>query len=125
MAEQATAANQVTTAVETMRKESEQAARAMGEQSRAMKEISGATANISRQMRLVSTANREHSAGAVRVLGQLKSVRAVSERNTQGVRESRGTTGQLLEHAEALRAVVSRSSGKNGAPRRNGGNGRA
>ena len=97
----------------------------MGEQARAMKEISGATAHIGKQIRLVATANREHSAGAGRLLGQLKNVRSVSERNTQGVRESRGTTGQLLEHAEALKAAISRGVAKNGRPRRNGANGRA
>jgi hypothetical protein len=35
------------------------------------------------QIRLLSGANTEHSGGATRVLTQLKSIRAVSERNTQ------------------------------------------
>ena len=59
MAEQAAAAGQVTAAVESMRKESDQAARAMAEQARAMKEISGATTHIGKQIRLVSTANND------------------------------------------------------------------
>ena len=125
MAEQAVAAGQVTVAVDSMRKESDQAARAMSEQARAMKEISGATADIGRQIRLVSAANREHSSGAGRLLGQVRSVRTVSQRNTEGVRESRGATDALVQHAEALRAAITRGAAKNGPPRRNGSNGRA
>jgi len=90
-----------------------------------MKEISGATADIGRQIRLVSAANREHSSGAGRLLSQVKSVRTVSQRNTEGVRESRGATDALVQHAEALRAAITRGAAKNSPPRRNGSNGRA
>ena len=122
MAEQATAASQVTTAVESMRRESDQAARAMSEQARALKEIASTTANIGKQIRLLSGANIEHSGGARRVLAQLKNVRAVSERNAQGVRQTRGSTDDLLSQTEALRATL---AAKNRRTRTNGTNGHA
>jgi methyl-accepting chemotaxis protein len=122
MAEQASAAAQVTTAVESMRKESDQAARAMTDQGRALKEIAGATTSMGKQIRLLSGANNEHSGGATRVLTQLKSIRAVSERNTQSVRQTRGSTGELVNQAEALRAALGT---KNRRSRGNGSNGHA
>ena len=73
----------------------------MTDQARAMKEIAGATTSIGKQIRLLSGANSEHSGGAARVLTQLKSIRPVSERNTQGVRQTRGSTGELVSQAEA------------------------
>jgi methyl-accepting chemotaxis protein len=97
-----------------MRRDSDQAATALQEQARAMKEAAGLTANIGEQIRLVSTANTEHSSTAGRVVARLKSIRAVSEQNTEGVLESRGTTGELIEHAEALRSGVSRNAPRNG-----------
>ncbi len=106
MAEQATAAGQVTAAVDSMRKESDQAARAMSEQARAMKDITSATANITRQMRLLSGANKEHTGAAARVLGQLRTIRAVTDRNSQGVRDTLGNTNDLVAHAEALRDAL-------------------
>ena len=50
------------------------------------------------------------------MLGQLKNVRAISERNAQGVRETRGATGDLLRHAEALHGRAQRGVAKNGRP---------
>jgi methyl-accepting chemotaxis protein len=105
-----------------MRKESDQAARAMTEQARALKEIAGATTSMGKQIRLLAGANTEHSSGAKRVLTQLKSIRAVSERNTQGVRQTRGSTDELVSQAEALRAALGT---KNRRSRGNGANGHA
>jgi methyl-accepting chemotaxis protein len=97
----------------------------MGEQSRALKEITAATSNIGKQIRLVATLNREHSNGSARLLEQLKSIRSVSERNTRGVLESRGTTTELVERAKELRTAINGASAKNGRNgRRSGVNGR-
>jgi methyl-accepting chemotaxis protein len=105
-----------------MRKESDQAARAMTEQTRALKEIAGATSVMGKQIRQLSGANAAHSGGAARVLTQLKSIRAVSERNTQSVRQTRGSTGDLVSQAEALRTALGT---KNRRTRGNGSNGHA
>jgi methyl-accepting chemotaxis protein len=91
-----------------------------------MKEVATAAANITKQIRMISLANKDHSGGTARVLGQLKNVRAVSERNTQGVQETRGSTTDLVAQAEALRSSLQRSGSAGGRqPRRNGSNGRS
>ena len=82
--------------------------------------ISDATQIIPKQIRLILTANKEHSAGAGRLLGQLKSVRAISDRNGQVARETRENTGHLVSHAEALRAALGGNS-SNGRHRRGNG----
>jgi hypothetical protein len=64
---------------------------------------SGATTSMGKQIRLLSGANNQHSGGATRVLTQLKSIRAVSERNTQSVRQTRGSTGELVSQASGMK----------------------
>ena len=51
------------------------------EQSRAMKDVVGGTQNIAKQLNLITTANRQHSAGAARVLARLKDVRTAIDGN--------------------------------------------
>jgi len=123
MAEQSTAAMQVTSAVESMRKQSEQAARALSEQSRALKALTGASQNTSKQIKLISRANVEHSTSAERTLSLLKDARTIAERNARGVKETRGGTTDLLRQAESLvnglqagslRAASKRPAGQNG-----------
>jgi len=107
----------VAQAVTSMRKESEQASRALMEQARAMREVLGGTQNITKQLDLITRANKQHSASASRVLAQMKEVRNVTERNARAARDTQGGTADLLRHAEALTGAL--------ASHRNGSNGRA
>src|SRR4029453_11814062 len=103
-----------------MRKEADQAARAMAEQARALKEMTSATQNTSSQIKRISAANREHSTAAGSVLDQLHDIRKITDRNARDVNETRGNTAELLKHAADLAGLIGRSA--SGA--RNGANGR-
>ena len=59
MSEQATAVTQVTSAVDSMRRQTDQASKALVEQARAMKDVSGATQNIAKQIKLIARANHD------------------------------------------------------------------
>ena len=87
-----------------MRAAGRQAAKALTEQARAMKDMVGA-ATEHRQADQADHARRtsEHSPGAGRVLAQLTE-RAPHHRaqRARGVKQTRGGTGDLLRHAEAL-----------------------
>jgi methyl-accepting chemotaxis protein len=106
MAEQAAAVAQTTTAAEDMRRQSEQAARALAEQSRTMKNISVAAASTSRQIHSITVANKEHAAGAKRLAERLKEVRDITDRNARGVKDTRGGTEDLLRQAAALTSAL-------------------
>jgi methyl-accepting chemotaxis protein len=121
MSEQAAAATQVATAVENMRKQADQAARAMAEQSRAMSQLTVGTQNINKQIKLIAGANKDHSAGAGRLRDQLKSVRAVTERNVRGVQETRSGTAELIGHLATLTGEL---DGRASSSARQGSNGR-
>jgi methyl-accepting chemotaxis protein len=73
-----------------------------------------AAANITRQIHLISQANGEHSAQVERVAGRLKSIRTVVDRNTSDARETSGSSGALVSHAEALRSLLPRAASRNG-----------
>jgi methyl-accepting chemotaxis protein len=124
MDEQATAASQVTTAVENMRRQSDQVARALNEQARALKELNGAATNTTAPMKLITQANKEYSAGAARMLDQLREIRVITERNVRGVKETLGGTDALLRHAEALVVGLDTTRGRRGANGRHTNNGR-
>jgi methyl-accepting chemotaxis protein len=64
MAEQSEAAAQISKTVDVSRKQSDQAARALLEQSRALKDMTLGAQNISKQIVLITRANREHSTAA-------------------------------------------------------------
>jgi methyl-accepting chemotaxis protein len=106
MDEQASATTQIGAAVENMRRESDQAARALKEQARAVQAISTASGNTAKQIKLITHANREHSTVAARLLDQLRDIRAITDRNVRGVKETQGGTVDLLKHAQALGAAV-------------------
>jgi methyl-accepting chemotaxis protein len=117
MHEQTTSTNEVALAVSSMRKESEQASRALAEQARAMRDVLGGSQNITKQIDLITKANKQHSARTGRVLTQLKDVRVITERNVRSARDTHGGTGDLLRHAEALTGALT--------PQKNGSNGRS
>jgi methyl-accepting chemotaxis protein len=115
MRDQTTSTNEIARAVASMKKEADQNARGLDEQTRAMRDVLGGIQNISKQLDLITRANKQHSARAGRVLAQLKDVRSISERNARSARDTHGGTGDLLRHAEALTgALTSQSNGSNG-----------
>ena len=97
-----------------MRKESDQAARALVEQSRAMKDVLGGTQNISKQLNLIGGANKHHSAGAGRTLSCLKEVRAAIGNHARSAKDSQHGTVDLVRHVEAITGALGRR-GKNGS----------
>ena len=73
MTEQSTAAVQVTSALESMKVQGEQAARATAEQARTMREMAKATDATARELKLITKANLSQSAAAERLVEQLAS----------------------------------------------------
>jgi methyl-accepting chemotaxis protein len=112
MAEQASAMAQNATASETMRVQADQTARALQEQARTMKEMTTASQNASKQIKLISHANKEHSTVSGSLLAVLGEIRQTTERNASGVRKTRGGTDDLVRRAGALTALVGRPTGR-------------
>jgi methyl-accepting chemotaxis protein len=84
-----------------------------------MRDITTATANTTKQIKLITHANREHAQVSETLLTELGEVRRVTDRNARGVQQTRVSTADLLRHAETLNDIVER-----GAGRRPGANGR-
>jgi methyl-accepting chemotaxis protein len=89
-----------------MRAQSEEAARATAEQARTMKEMAGAAASTARDVKSITQANRTQSASAAQLLSQVADIRRVTERNAEGVKQTRGGTAALLKQAEALTGIM-------------------
>jgi methyl-accepting chemotaxis protein len=85
-----------------MKHQSDQAARALTEQTRAMKDVVAAVSNTSKQIKLIHRANREHTTVAGGLLEQVADVRRVAERNAHGVSETRSSVEDLRNQAIAL-----------------------
>jgi methyl-accepting chemotaxis protein len=62
--------------------------------------------NISRQIGLITRANREHSGAAASVLGSLTEIRQITDRNLQGSKETARSAGDLLERAVSLNELM-------------------
>jgi methyl-accepting chemotaxis protein len=109
-----------------MQQQTEQAAKALREQSRAMRDMLTAANNTAKQIKLITMANREHSNVSTGFVKMLREIRDVTERNARGVKDTRSTTGELVNRAAALTSVTNGTSlhvnGGNG--RTNGGNGK-
>jgi len=73
--EQTAGTSQISNAAEGLKIQSDQTARAMAEQTKAMKIISDSSENILRQIKLITAANLEHSAGAAALRGGLVQLR--------------------------------------------------
>ena len=89
-----------------------------------MSQLTVGTQNINKQIKLIAGANKDHSAGAVRLLDQLKSVRTVTERNARGVQETRSSTAELIGHLATLTTELNGRSTGAPSPARQGSNGR-
>jgi methyl-accepting chemotaxis protein len=89
-----------------MRAQTDQIAKTMIEQTRAIKEMSDGARNIGKQINSITRANREHSTASVGLLNNLSSIKQITERNAQGVRDTlRGTEG-LIERARTLDSII-------------------
>jgi methyl-accepting chemotaxis protein len=106
MTEQSTAVTEISTASASMRQQSDQAAKALGEQTRAMRDVVAAATNTSKQIKLIHRANREHSTVAGGLLQQVADVRRIAERNAAGMTRTRGSLDELEAQARALGAAV-------------------
>jgi methyl-accepting chemotaxis protein len=67
-------------------------------------------------------ANRAQSASAARLIAQIAEIRRITERNAEGVRQTRGSTADLIKQAESLTglmdsAIAGRSTNGNGRAR--------
>jgi methyl-accepting chemotaxis protein len=71
-----------------------------------MKEMAKAAAFTAREIKTITQANKNHSAGAARLLSQLSEIRRITERNADGVRQARGGTADLLKQAETLTGLM-------------------
>ncbi len=102
MVEQTSTAKELTTGVDGIRVQSEQAARAASEQARTMKEMAKAAELSAREIRSVAKANQQHSKSAAKVAAQLADIRRITQRNADGVSRTRGGTADLIEQARTL-----------------------
>ena len=84
----------------------EQASRSMTEQLRALKEMTTASENVARQVRVISAANREHSTAGNTILNHIAEVRRISDRNAAGAKETSASSEMLLRTAESLLNVI-------------------
>jgi methyl-accepting chemotaxis protein len=109
MKEQSTNANQITEAVQNMQSQSEQLAKAMAEQARAVQDMNTATRSIAKQVATIRTSNLEHSGISAELLAGLESIREIADRNAQGVQQTLEATAKLTAQAQALTAIVDRA----------------
>jgi methyl-accepting chemotaxis protein len=103
-----------------MRTHADQTDRALKEQARTLKEMSGEAQNTVSQMRSITAANKEHSRVAEALQGSLNEIRGITERNASGVKRTRNGTDDLLRRAAALTALSSQPSTRQGKPTRQG-----
>jgi hypothetical protein len=103
-----------------MRQQGDQLAKAVGEQARAARDMTAATASISKEIGLITRSNRQHLTSSEQVLGALNDIRQITERNARGVKATLGVTADLIERAQQLTAAVGDAdagqSGERGAP---------
>ena len=108
MSEQATATGQVSVAADSMRQQCEQAARATRDQARAMRDMASAAQNTSKQIKLISTSNAESSLVSGKLIASIGEVREITDRNIRGVRQTKGSSADLLRRAQDLASMFER-----------------
>jgi methyl-accepting chemotaxis protein len=109
MNEQATSSTEISTAVENLRQQAEQSARAQIEQSRAVKELTVSSENISQQIKHITRANAEHTRSADGVMVRLKEIREVAAKNRDDAAAMKDISDSLLEHVRYLNGGYGRS----------------
>jgi methyl-accepting chemotaxis protein len=88
--------------------QSEQAAKALTDQTKAMRDMLSFAQGMAKQIKLISTANVEHSSAASALLTSVSEIRQITDRNAAGVKQTRGGTDDLLRRAQALITLVDR-----------------
>jgi methyl-accepting chemotaxis protein len=106
MKEQVATTEQVARSVDRIRRQSGQINQAMDEQSRATRDAVSAASNVSSQVLLISAANQEQSVAGEILLKSIADIRAITERNVNGVREVRSVTESLKVRSGALIAIA-------------------
>jgi methyl-accepting chemotaxis protein len=101
---------EVARAADGMRVQSEQASRALGDQSRTMREMTAAAQNTAKQIKGITRANLEHSAAASALLTSIGEIRRITDRNASGVKQTRGGTDDLMRRTQALLNLMERPS---------------
>ena len=95
-----------TAAVDSMRVQAEQAARAAAEQARTMREMTKAATRRARHQADHPRQPRAVGGGRAGRVAQLADIRRITERNAEGVKQTRGGTADLLRQAEALAGIM-------------------
>ena len=85
-----------------MRRQADEAAKATGEQTKVTKAMAEGARNNAKQMALITKANREHASASDMIQAKLNDIRRISDRNREGVRETRKAVSRLLELASAV-----------------------
>jgi methyl-accepting chemotaxis protein len=89
-----------------MRRESDQVAKSMVEQARAVKDISGSAKDISKQVGLIARSNRDHTVAATSIAASIKDVRRITEQNARAVEETLRSTDSLIQRAQTFNSIV-------------------
>jgi len=85
-----------------------------------LEEMAKAAASTAKETKTLTEANKRHSVGAAQLVSQLADIRRITERNADGMRQTRGGTADLLKQAELLTGLVDSvtvSKGTNGRGR--------
>src|SRR5690606_21158811 len=86
----------VTTASDDLRKQTDQTAQALKEQTKGMRELTSASENAARQLKLIAAANKEHSSDAEEVHRQFEEIASLDIPHTG---YSTRTTGKSAKTA--------------------------
>jgi metal-dependent amidase/aminoacylase/carboxypeptidase family protein len=102
-----------------MKQQSEQVARAMAEQARAMRDTRDATNNISQQVQQIMKANAEYAASADSIRVSLGETRSITDRNARTANDAIQATTSLLDAAQQLSKIMDQiekgGAGSNGS----------
>jgi methyl-accepting chemotaxis protein len=103
MNEQATAAKEITAAASDLEEQTKQANRAMTEQTLGFRQITGSSANIAKQIKLIASANLDNSQSTRVILERLQEVRDVSRENAESAKNIERVVGKRSETMVSLK----------------------
>jgi methyl-accepting chemotaxis protein len=69
-----------------------------------MRDMSSSAQATARDIQVMTRANREQSAAAARLVAHSRRSKRITDRNSAGMKQTRGGTADLLKQAETLRA---------------------
>jgi methyl-accepting chemotaxis protein len=85
--------------------------RGAADQARAIRAMTSDAQNTAKQIKLISKANIEHSSSAAALLASISEIRQITDRNSAGVKQTRGGTDDLRRRAQALAALIEQPAG--------------